>query len=345
MRIVFTPLIAGKAWNGATIYNESLGGSEAAVVYMARSIAKAGHEVTVVASGSPGKYESVTYRHYNELGAVIAEPWDVVISSRWTNALDANWNASYLVLWLHDLPQNSQMIRAHKVFCISKFQANAWHLPEDKTFITSDGVDTDVFKPNGQYRDRNKLVWTSNPDRGLPIACRIFSEIRKRWPDLELHVYGRASVYGWPSDRQYIPLDQPGIFVHDSLPRQQLARVLANAWALFYPTYWPETCCMAALEAQACGTPVITAPVGALPEVVRGGILTYNYLNAISQLRNEGRWRRLSEAGIDSVRTKSWDSIAGTWISLFEAELKAGRDVQRGEQPGTTDVVPEVVGP
>ena len=62
MRIVFTPLIAGKPWCGATIYEAPLGGSEKAVVYLARELARRGHEVWVYTHGQAGRFEQVEYR-------------------------------------------------------------------------------------------------------------------------------------------------------------------------------------------------------------------------------------------------------------------------------------------
>ena len=70
---------------------------------------------------------------------------------------------------------------------------------------------------------------------------------------------------------------------------------------------------MAALEAQAAGTPVITSTIGALAETVKGGICTNDFVNAVSQLRNVGRWRKLSAAGKAQAQEFSWAAIAAQW--------------------------------
>jgi glycosyltransferase involved in cell wall biosynthesis len=49
-------------------------------------------------------------------------------------------------------------------------------------------------------------------------------------------------------------------------------RLLAGARALLNPISWPEPFGMVMVEALACGTPVITSPIGAAPEIVEDGV-------------------------------------------------------------------------
>jgi len=331
-RWLFVPLLAGKPWNGSTIHTESLGGSEASVAFTARALAKLGEEVHVITHGTPGTFEDVQY--YNQMDAPIhtERSWDVVVVSRWVEALNGvawKWKAGFF--WAHDLP-NDQIaeLRCSRVVMLTKYQAALWRISSEHVAYIGDGVDLDLFKCNGtgvDKRDPNKLVWISNPDRGLVLAARIFQELRKRWPDLELHVYGRAAIYGWADEIEapYLPRDEDmeNVFMHDSLPRYALAAELRSAWAVFYPTYWPETFCMATLEAQATGTPIICPPFGALTETVKGGILTYDFLNAVSQLRNKQRWNKLSKAGVEWAEQNSWNIRAKEWLSLAEEVIDA----------------------
>jgi glycosyltransferase involved in cell wall biosynthesis len=49
-------------------------------------------------------------------------------------------------------------------------------------------------------------------------------------------------------------------------------RLFAGSYAALMPGQWPEPFGLAAIEALACGTPVIARRVGALPEIIRDGI-------------------------------------------------------------------------
>lgn len=325
MHIVITPAIAGKPWDGATIYEQSLGGSESAVVYLAREFARRGHKVRVYSHGRPGTFEQVEYFHVNDLTLVGLPECDVHISSRWPEILN-NSPGNVRVLWLHDMPQNPNLqVGADLIVALSQPHAAAWGLLDpnawdpERLLIEGDGVDTTLFTGR-EVRDTNRLIWASNPDRGLYLAAKIFREqLLPRWPDLKLHVYGRYSIYGWPeaAERPFLPpsvwMRDGSIVLHDSLPRLALARQLMSSWCLWYPTFWPETYCMMALEAQCAGTPVVTTPVGSLPEVVKGGIVTMDLVNAISQLRNAARWKKLSTAGQDYAALHSWAIVAAHW--------------------------------
>ena len=48
-------------------------------------------------------------------------------------------------------------------------------------------------------------------------------------------------------------------------------RLLSAARCLLIPSLAPETSSLVAMEALACGTPVIAFPSGALPEIVEHG--------------------------------------------------------------------------
>lgn len=237
----------------------------------------------------------------------------------------------------------TQGIYAHYLVGLTEFHVRHWNVPPDHTRIIGNGVDTSLFAGPEIPRDENKLVWTSNPERGLPIAARIFQEIRKRWPDLELHIYGRSAVYGWgPGDAgdewPYLPREEhmENVFLHEPLNKSGLAKVLREAWAWYYPSWWPETYCIAALEAQAAGTPVISVPEGGLVETVKGGVLTYDFLNAVSQLRNKARYQKLSEAGKQFALALDWDVRADQWLKVINDHfVNYGIRAEEGEpQPG-----------
>jgi glycosyltransferase involved in cell wall biosynthesis len=49
-------------------------------------------------------------------------------------------------------------------------------------------------------------------------------------------------------------------------------RLFASSFAALMPGHWPEPFGLVAIEALACGTPVLARRVGALPEIIRDGI-------------------------------------------------------------------------
>ena len=348
MNWLFVPAPSGKPWTGSTPHLEPLGGSEAAVAFTAQAIAKLGENVWVASHGTaqPSVYYGVTYFNTQELPEWMKHNWDVVVVSRWVDVTHNPWMAKALIFWSHDMPQQFPInLNAHALVFLTKFHAASWHMEGPNVGIIGDGVEMSMFDNLGDLeRDPNKVIWASNPDRGLPLACHIFQKVRKRWPDLELHVFGRSAVYGWDANAEapFLPRpeDSENVFMHDPLPRYALAKELKTAWAYFYPTWWPETFCMATLEAQAAGTPVICSPLAALNETVKGGILTYDYVNAFSQLRNKRRWEKLSVAGVEWARQNTWKIRAQEWITLAK-RVAAEADIANAVVASTPAEVPD----
>jgi glycosyltransferase involved in cell wall biosynthesis len=76
-------------------------------------------------------------------------------------------------------------------------------------------------------------------------------------------------------DAVYRPaLAAAGSLVEDlgELPADDRDAVVASSHALLMPGAWPEPFGLVAIEALACGTPVVGRRVGALPEIVREGV-------------------------------------------------------------------------
>ena len=48
--------------------------------------------------------------------------------------------------------------------------------------------------------------------------------------------------------------------------------LFAESYAVLMPGSWPEPFGLVAIEALACGTPVVARRVGALPEIIRDGV-------------------------------------------------------------------------
>ncbi|MCG3770263.1 MAG: D-inositol-3-phosphate glycosyltransferase [Nitrosomonadaceae bacterium] len=338
--ILFIAAQSPKPFDYNTLSLEGLGGSESAVAYLANAIAnKHSHIVYVVSGAAPNVINRVHYRPYEHLSVLAAQPWDVVIVSRWVDVLEQiawNKNIKSLIFWAHDMMHPSRVYEASRFsegfVMLSPFHQASTIDPEiiarlesegknhSVPHIIPNGVDTSLFEGE-EERDPNKLIWTSNPNRGLALAVKHFREIRKVFPKMELHVYGRASVYGWGNNEEdaFLPdADEPNVFLHDPLPKDKLARELMTAHAFFYPTYWPETFCISALEAQAAGTPVITNPYGALVDTVKGGVFAWDFVAAVKELQDPEKWELASLRGKDFANLLDWNNVSDMWMDFIE---------------------------
>lgn len=100
------------------------------------------------------------------------------------------------------------------------------------------------------------------------------------------------------------------------VPYAELPRLINQAIALVFPSLW-EGFGIPVLEAMACGTPVITSNLSALPEVAgEAAILIDPYqVNAIAAAMqevatNNQLWQSLHEAGLQRAQQFSWQKTA-----------------------------------
>ena len=350
--VCFITAVSPKPWDGRSIYTESLGGAETCVAYVARELARR-HYTVFVAANTPGNLEidvdGVCYRPYSFAPGLCQHPWDalVIVRDRTVYQMPTHKDVKTCIFWSHDLIAPDQIPYAYGIdrVNVGEWGADAFvaltpfHAAMSRVLqwpigpsIIHNGIDPELFKGE-EERDHNRLIWTSNPNRGLMNGIRLFRTLRKDLPELELHVYGRSSVYGWTSgtdpmhEHYYLPYrDEPGVFLHDPLPKHLLARELMKSHALFYPTSWPETFSLAVLEAQAAGTPVITPPYAALPYTVQSNPLDWDTTKLFYYLQDPQNWELSSLRGKEFAAKLTWATAADAWEELITTSPGRARD-------------------
>jgi glycosyltransferase involved in cell wall biosynthesis len=115
----------------------------------------------------------------------------------------------------------------------------------------------------------------------LVFVGRISAEKR---PEVAIEVARRAKLplvmvikRTEPAERTYFdevvaPHLGHDVVVFDQPPHEVKVDLMGRARALVFPIDWPEPFGLVMTEAMACGTPVITRPLGAAPEIVTDGV-------------------------------------------------------------------------
>ncbi|SEB81265.1 D-inositol-3-phosphate glycosyltransferase [Streptomyces sp. PAN_FS17] len=119
------------------------------------------------------------------------------------------------------------------------------------------------------------------------------------------------------------------VLFHPPVTQDQLTDWYRAASVLVMPSY-SESFGLVAVEAQACGTPVIAAEVGGLPVAVRDGVSGVlvpghqpaDYAKALSDFTDTPtRATRMAEAAVVHGRSFGWPSAAAATAEVYRAAL------------------------
>ena len=142
-------------------------------------------------------------------------------------------------------------------------------------------------KNNYTPGDTIKLIYHTTPHRGLEILVNVFDQLHPMWKesgiDVELDVYSSFSIYGWESrDDQFKDVfdkckTHPKINYHGSVSNEKVREALLQSHIFAYPSIWPETSCLAAIEAMMSKNIMVAPNFAALPETSKGLASMYQY--------------------------------------------------------------------
>ena len=106
----------------------------------------------------------------------------------------------------------------------------------------------------------------------------------------------------------------------------------AGVWA--YPTWFTETSCITAMEAQAAGLHIVTSPIAALNETVgpRGKMISGDWLSkeyhdafvdeVVKALKKPSSRHR--KAVMKYAREHfSWDNVVQSWDDMFKSDMNS----------------------
>lgn len=334
---------------GTSPTERPLGGSETAIVEVARRLVRRGLSCEVwchLPPGRAGVYDGVVYREGDEARAALGGRSSVgtLIVSRDAPRCALGRHASRTLLWIQDMPMEG-LRRQHqealphldRILAVSQVQRDrfvAVHgLPREVFSVARNGVDAARLRGLAVApRVPGRLVHASTPFRGLAVLLDAFPRIREAAPWAELHIYSGMAGYDQPDtpfEALYAKaLTVEGVTRHAPVPQPELARAIGSADLMAYPATFRETSCIAAMMAIALGAPVVASDLGALPETVaecgvivpgdarRDPTFTARFADAVSALL-------LDRQRLDALRTRclardlDWEPVVDAWWPLL----------------------------
>jgi glycosyltransferase involved in cell wall biosynthesis len=245
-------------------------------------------------------------------------------------------------LYLNWSTQHSARV-ARRIIAVSKATAHDLvalnGVPEEKIRVVYSGVD-EILKP---VRDESQIaelrerlgipgpyllhVGSLQPRKNLTRLLEAFDQIKNTTGPLTLVLAGQR---GWEYHRFIDRIKQMGlegrVILPGYVPDEDLAALYSGALVYVFPSLH-EGFGFPALEAMACGTPVVCANTSSLPELVGDAALTvapsdvYGLSEALLRLLNDKSLREdFSKRGIERASMFTWEScVSHTLEVLVEA--------------------------
>lgn len=261
---------------------------------LSRELSRRGHDVVLFASGdseAPGKHVvtvPVSLRSADLRGD--ASPWMSVTQLKvlrheheldlihghldFHNLILARAAKVPVISTFHgrlDMPYAESALADHPrgLVAISRSQA-AQHPSVPWAAVVYNGLTLRAM-PFGTVRDDSLcFVGRAAPEKGILDAIEIARSSGRR-----LRVAAKTPWLPWERE-YYSEVFLPAVARADvellgELRGHERDALLASSFASLMPGRWPEPFGLTAIEALACGTPVICRPVGGLREIVRHG--------------------------------------------------------------------------
>jgi glycosyltransferase involved in cell wall biosynthesis len=270
------------------------GGTENVLDTLARGLSDAGHQVLLCTTGDStcpvkktftleravgvGSGSSVDeIRHVTHAYSQL-EDVDVVHDHTLVGPLHSAAFPDLPVVTTNHGPFNADLIDLYRtisgrvpVIAISHHQAST-ALDVSIAAVIHHGIDLRDF-PVGQGGGGYALfLGRMHPSKAPHVAARIAREagfplrIAAKMQEPEERAYFEAMVR---------PLVGGDVTYVGEVDRQTKLELLGEAECLLNPIAWAEPFGMVMIEALACGTPVLTTPCGAAPEIVENGVVGF----------------------------------------------------------------------
>lgn len=267
------------------------------------------------------------------------------------------------ILVCHDLPSDPEVQKLtdpayrkqfDKIVFVSNWQAQLFNLqlgiPYSEFIVIPNGIEP-FEEPKKDYEGPVRLIYHTTPHRGLALLVPAFEELSKHF-DVHLDVFSSFGVYGWEErDEPYKPLfdrldKMPNAKYHGFASNGVVREELKRTHIFAYPSIWPETSCIAAIEAMSAGNIVVHPNFGALPETCGRMSLMYqfnenpndhlqifyfNLVNAVNTIKSSGPGVARSIWNLYNI-TYRWDVIQPQWTNLLKGILH-GQEVSSESKP------------
>ena len=344
-------------WNYSGMTRGALGGSEKAVAYLSLELLKLGYTVYVSGDVQPEEIAlanntqcSLKYVALPDLPELLrTTAFHTIVCSRYVSFVElygviASWYRFYV--WAHDTHLLAYGCDLSDTAIIEKWSdridgcvcQTRWHADEyarryptlqSKIHVINNGIDPAMFPSlNSFNKVANRFIYTSRTERGLSRILDLWPDIIAAMPDATL-VISKYVAFPCNDDERRIQARIAGLnqmqggqgrirHLGQLNPAQLYAEMGAAEYWL-YPTDWPETSCITAMEMLMSGVICLYYPVAGLTETMGGcgiQVAPGGEVDALINIVKHGEPEKegLRQRGRAYAESCSWASRAQQWV-------------------------------
>jgi glycosyltransferase involved in cell wall biosynthesis len=216
--------------------------------------------------------------------------------------------------------------------------ASYWSIPEDQMSVLYNGVSLQQFHPDAAasaarrvalgLRDEFVVLYVGRVchQKGTDLLIDAYARLRKEGRKIRLVVAGPVGQFGQEGSNSFTEQlqSEDGLYL-GPVEEAVLPSVYSMADVFVMPTRNHEMFGMAAIEAQACGVPVVCSNHGGLPEVIdtssgmlfKGGDID-DLAQKLRTLMDDADLRqRFSGAAVQNAQRFSWEAITADLDQVY----------------------------
>lgn len=190
------------------------------------------------------------------------------------------------------------------------------------------GVDTDLYSPKVE-RVPGRIVVVASADKPLKGTAHFLEAAAKLRAkhDINVQLVSKIDPKSDTARRIAEPDLAGAVTVHSGISDEELAELIRSAEVMVVPSLY-EGFSLPAVEAFACGTPLVASAAGALPQTVgdAGVLVTPGDVDEIVTevsrfLTDRAYWNDYSTRGRERAMERySWIAVARSTVAVYEEE-------------------------
>jgi len=222
-----------------------------------------------------------------------------------------------------------------------KFQYQ-FKVPENKSLVIKNAIEKIEF--NEKTKEKINLIYHTTPWRGLVNLVKIFKSLNLE--NVELTVCSSTKIYGKKFsdvlEKKYENIfneckNTKNINYMGFVENKKIIELLKRMHIYSFPSIWPETSCISAIESMAAGCEVVTTNLGALYETCApfGTFVSFDrnldnlekkfkktLVASIKNYWSEANQKKLRLQSETINTTYSWDIRKDEWKNFLDEARK-----------------------